>query len=405
MKLFLNFCLLVTPLHFLFADTMAPSPGLTQPTPISTPAASKAPVSIIVPIDSLLREIRDGNIEKAYYNTTSEEFKNATSLENFKEFVAKHPVLMKHHSIEVKVISIQDKEASITVTLNPNKDAIPINFLLTKENNIWKIWHLSVVPLYSEEIMALMKDPTSLQKPIQAQLAALKNDNILKAYQAYTSDQFKKMTSLDSYRAFLKDFPFFVKYNDIQFKEPILEKGTGLQEVNFHTDEVTVVVDYTLGIEEDEWKIWKIQVVKQIAKPSELPSQTSPPLNVRISQTKQPEAKDQSKGPMDIRNIEIGSRSSFNDGSSTKLTSLSQGDIYINLQVKNGLYGTIVKLELDHTESNTNIPPVSTTLEQDGNVEISFAFTPPPNGWPKGHYNLKINSSNGINKTIPFTID
>lgn len=389
-----------------------PSAGFSVPTPITTRATTKIPASIVAPIDAQLRNLRSGDIEHAYKDTTSSEFQASTSLEAFKEFVEKYPILLKHKTLEVKPVAIQQNDASVTVVLNPLKEAVTVNYLLVKEHNLWKIWHVSVTPLYSEEILALLHNEQALRKPIEDQLKALKNDNSAKAYQEYTSESFRSSTSLDAFRKFLKEFPIFTHYLDYRFKDPVVEKGTGRVEVDLHTETSITTVEYTLGIEDDMWKIWGIQILKQFAK--EASSQEFQEDNfqevlpkAKVMQTKQPEPKELSLGPMDFSRIEIGDKIDSDGGITNPSVILrsNQGDIYVNLFVRNGIFGTKVNLAVEHLDTHSSIPAIATTLQQDGNVEVSFVLSSPSTGWPRGQYLLTATSSTGAKRTLRFTVE
>ncbi len=198
-------------LHFFapFCKADEPQAGVSTSTQVTTRAAPNTPASIIVPIDLQLRDLRAGNIEAAYKDTTSKEFKETTSLEAFKEFVERYPILAKHKTLEVKPVAIQQNDASVTVVLNPQKEAITLNYLLIRENNLWKVWHVSVTPLYSDATLALLQDHTALRKPIEGFLEALQNQNSAKAYQAFTSEAFRTTTSIDVFRKYINEHPVF----------------------------------------------------------------------------------------------------------------------------------------------------------------------------------------------------
>lgn len=403
--------LLSLPLH-LFA--LAPGAGISE-APISTQLTPNTPASLIAPIDAQLRELRAGNVEAAYEDPTSKDFKSATTLEAFKEFISRYPILTKHKTISVKPISIQQDEAAITVVLDPNKDAVPMNYKLIRENNQWKIWHLSVTPLYSEQVTALLKDPQSMRIPIENYLEEIKNDNALKAYQQYTSSHFKKSTTLEAFRNYLIDFPVFAQHTNVRYKEPLIERGTGFIEVLLDTETTTTTVEFTMGIEDDQWKIWELHVLKQRARKEpqqEIPEEKETPAKPeqtsnKAGQTKQIKPSVDSNGPMELSTIEIGGRTNLKGQiiNPTNVLRANQGDVYVNLFVRNGVLGTKIEIEIVHLESHTHIPSIATTLEQDGNVEISVIFSSPPNGWPKGHYILTAKASKGIMKTLSFTVE
>lgn len=380
-----------------------PSSTLEKVNPVTAP---RLPTAIIAPIDAQLREFRNGQIENAYNNTTSEEFRSATSLESFKAFVENNPLLTKHKNIELQIGTTQPTEASITVILDPGKDSIPVSYRLIRENDKWKIWHMSVAPLYSKQIRTLMKDTDAMHKPIEEQLKALQEGNIPRAYQNYTSETFRRATSLDAFRHYISDFPILIQKVELEFTDPAFDKGTSLLEARLNTDTSTTVIEYTLGIEDDEWKIWGMKVLKQLAKAPSTASEGVGEPSVRVTQTKQADDEIASPAaPMEFSRIEIGGKTSMQEAGSTNILKSNQGDIHVNLFIRRGVFGSKIELQMLHLESRTKIPSISTTLQQDGNLVVSFVFSPPLSGWPQGHYLLTATSSTGAKRVQEFRVE
>lgn len=397
-------------LSFLICFLFVASPLLSVSTLEKVPPSriARTPTTIIAPIDAQLRNFRNGDIESAYRDTTSTEFKSATSLESFKKFVEHNPLLSKHKNIEVQPNTILSTEASVTVILDPGKDSIPVNYRLIRENDQWKVWHMSVTPLYSAQIRELMKDSEAMKKPIEGQLEALRQGNIPRAYQNYTSEVFKKMTSLDAFRNYVKDFPMLAQTVDLEFTDPAFDKGTSILEVRLNTDSTVTVIEYTLGIEDDEWKIWGMKVLRQLAKMSATSSDTVGEPNVKVTQTKQDDEGDETpNAPMEISRIEIGGKTTVGDSklNAAHILKTNQGDIYVNVFIRRGIFGSKIELQMLHLESRTKIPSISTTLQQDGNIAVSFIFSPPVSGWPQGHYLLTATASSGARNVLEFRVE
>lgn len=392
--------------------TSSPPAGTSSSGSAPTLANAKIPAALIVPIDIQLRNLRDGDIEKAYDSTTSKEFKTATSLEEFKDFVGRYPILSKHSSIEVRLITLQDKEANLTAILNPGNEAISVTYLLSREDDKWKIWNMSVTPEYSERVTTLLQNPASMNKIIEDQLESLKEGKIIKAYEEFSSSQFKTQTPLNTFRRFLREFPVLSNYSDVKFRDPYVEKGTGRVEVDISGENAVTTFQYTMGIENNQWKIWNMELLKQVARgvPGQetgVPGMESQEQNIRITQTKQPENGEKKEGPLEITSIElsnqIDSTGKMINPNAPIRSQLS--DLHVNVFVRNGVFGAKLTMMIAHVESQSHIPAISTTLSQDGNVEVSFVLTPPQTGWPKGHYTLTVTSSTGASREMSFTVE
>lgn len=517
---------------------MDPSGGTGAPKPLQD-------IKIIEMIDYHLRALRDQDIARAY-NTTSKEFRNATPPEGFKKFIDSFPILTAHKHVDVKIEALQKNRADVIVILNPEKESIPVEYQLVKEGGLWKIWNIQVISRTSPAISNLLANPELLKQPIQDQLSALKNKEVVKAYDLYTSNQFKKTVSLDVFKQFLIDFPVLSNYDSIKFSTPSIHKGTGLITVELHNEGEITVFGYTLGIEEEKWKIWGLEVnsqptlenagtpeqsskIEEKEKPGLNPqpngfaqSKTEEPSkevsaqatqiekdliqsitdqlklikegnlqgayqnftskefqeatsveqfgefvrnhsslfenkasefgkiffdnnvgtvtatltgndgtlnnveyslvnqngNWKILQMKvfpaKPRAAGIKSGLFDVKSVPF-SFSKIVFGSSmnpagyitdpTTTIKSSSNKLYVNLYVQGGLAGTIVKIQVGNIDTNSNLPPISTTLQQDGDAVVSFVFNPPLEGWPPGNYQAHVTSSTGVSNDYNFTIE
>lgn len=379
--------------------------------PGTTSGEVGATIGWLLPIDIQLRSFREKNIALAYNETVSKEFKAVTSLEEFTQFVEKYPILFTHSSVSIKSQSFQNNEADITVLLNPDTNAIPVHYLLINEEGKWKVWSMNITPTYSEAVNRLLSDFSAMRKPVEGLMQALKNGENPKAYQQFTSKTFRESTTQDAFRNFLRSFPVMSDYTAAEFKEPIIDKTTVLLDVNLYDKFGTTLLEYTLGIEEDQWKIWGIRVLEQTPEHALSKKQSDGSQNTDGSRTEENTSevspKQQSVASLDFYKVEVGTGLDLSGNIADPVTRFKSphGDIYVNVFVRNGSARIIVTVGMEHVESHSMLPEVSTTLQQDGDAMLSFSFVPPPQGWPKGNYKIKVNSSTGISHTFTFTIE
>lgn len=79
-------------------------------------------------------------------------------------------------------------------------------------------------------------------------------------------------------------------------------------------------------------------------------------------------------------------------------------DLYVDIEIKNGLKDSMVYLSLQHLESGSSIP-AKAAIEESGETLLMSVFSPPTSGWPKGHYKLIVTTSSGLNKVVDFEIE
>ncbi len=94
-----------------------------------------------------------------------------------------------------------------------NKKSMPLwfKFLAT----------LAVLSLIAVSIGILLTE--SWVDVVERQLDALQNDDIFKAYTAYTSKDFQATTSLDQFRSFIEAYPIFLDHHSAHFSQRSIE--------------------------------------------------------------------------------------------------------------------------------------------------------------------------------------
>jgi hypothetical protein len=385
-------------------DDMTIAMGENVPAPkASTPGLGthKIATELFIPIDLQLKYIRAEDISKAYSETLSKEFKKSTTLQAFKDFVKSYPVLIKHGEVEVRQPTPQDEKVLITVILNPDTEAVPIDYILINEEGKWKIWNMAVTPQYWGGSSA--KDLSTIKKNIESFLQGLQTTEIAKIYNQYTSQEFQKKTSLESFQSFLTEIPILTQFNAIDLKEPTFTKGTGSLDVYLKSPYGTAIIAFTMGVEDNQWKIWAINVVKQggVTDKSRETRPIAPPLGQGTSPSPM-----QDGIPLEFTRMDIGTRMDLKGEviNPTTIITSNREEIHVNLFIKHGKRWAKIEVLMEHLETRSSIPAISTTLQQDGEVELSFVFTPPPAGWPKGHYEIVAMSSTGETRVFPFEI-
>lgn len=120
-----------------------------------------------------LAALRAGDIDKAY-SYTSEDFRNATSLEAFNEFVNQVPALKDNESAAFTATSVNNNEGIISGTVRSREGTVTsIEYLLIYKNGVWRIEGIKINPsdagtLNQEETSsANTKADTEDSKPVE----------------------------------------------------------------------------------------------------------------------------------------------------------------------------------------------------------------------------------------------
>jgi len=159
--------------------------------------------------------------------------------------------------------------------------------------------------------------------------------------------------------------------------------------VILQSEQIAAYVKYYLIYEELNWKIWSMRILS----PSEKQDK---------SQDKQP-AKESSPVMMSFGTISLGDQIDENGQIKESKNSFSSNlaDLYVDIEIKNGVKGSLIYLSLQHLDSGSSIP-AKATIEENGDTMLTSVFSPPASGWPKGDYKLVVTTSSGLSKVIDF---
>lgn len=94
-----------------------------------------------------LSALKSGNIESAY-NMTSKAFQQTTSMDDYKNFVEKYPILKTYKSVSFTERKIENGLGYISGTIeNADGSQMKIEYQLVKEDDKWKIQAMQLTPM------------------------------------------------------------------------------------------------------------------------------------------------------------------------------------------------------------------------------------------------------------------
>lgn len=216
-------------------------------------------------VQNQLKAFHDNQLTEAYYQYSSKDFEKNIPLKEFQQFAEAFPVLAKNKGIIFTERTVKDNVAELKGTLTTLEDVkVPVEYSLIKENDKWKILKIEFPKPFHEAVMDVVADPQALRAPVEGQLKALKANEIDKAYN-YGSKEFKETTDLAAFNKFLERFPILTQYETLKFQTPNLDEGT--LHVDLEAKDGTLTgLEYVLGLEDNQWKIWGFRVVKNPAE-------------------------------------------------------------------------------------------------------------------------------------------
>ena len=259
------------------ASTPAKTPAKTfnSPSKPNADVISKVTAELKEPVEGQLRALEQGDIQKAYDDYVSKEFKQATPMDAFTDFIKSYPELSKHTSVTYGKGIVENGQGKISALISTDQQSIPIEYVLVRENNAWKIWGfrmLNATPPTEDDTstpapQSSEKTPTELTEIIQKNLKSLKDGEIQKTYDEDISTEFKQATSLDAYKNFIKDYPEMTGYQTFKMDEPTQEDDLWVVPVTLTSDKGESKIEFRLAKEADLWKIYGISFVSSASHP------------------------------------------------------------------------------------------------------------------------------------------
>ncbi len=366
-------------------------------------------------IEEQLTALRENHMTKAYYDYTSRSFQDAVSLEHFRQFIEQHPVFSESRSVRFIKHNIEVGGDTLEAVLTSHKGVeLPVQYRLTKEGDKWKILSIkfeetdsSEPPIayaesyYSSEQIAMLEEPKALKtasngdvldikpftEPVQAQLVQIRQHHIEKAYEEYTAKEFQKITTLKEFNTFIKGHAGFANNSSLELGKLTVDNNTVMLAGTLHAKSgAKYPVEYHLVFENDAWKILHIEV---------------------LDQEKRPQPAAVQKSSLQFEKFVIGTNINGNGIVSNPATTFKEnaGELHLNLYIKHAKAGAQIDVFLEHSDSNTNAPVVKALAPDDGDLILSFAFSPPASGWPKGNYRILVTSSTDEQGSVDFKVE
>lgn len=347
---------------------------------------------LVKPIKTQLKALQNHDLDGAYEGLMSLEFISNTPLDVFKKFIEASSVINDFDSYTIDEEKIDQNLGTVVVVLKKGQEKLPIEYQLVKENEAWKIWgmRLLVTGLPEANLSA-----DELSMIIQGQLKTIEKGDIKRAYEEYTSKQFRQATSLDQFEKITKDFPAFHKTNRVSANNVTFNNNVAvLNGYLASEEEEKYPFEYDFIKENGTWKIVFMKIALDDAKPSNSTSSLAQPIAP-------------SNSKLEFEKLIIGNDSDLNGFVLEPKDVLERngGDFFANLYIKNATKGDVINLVLKHIPSNTELPKVISTVTKDGESVLTYVFSPPAGGWPRGEYSVEVSASNGAKKVFSIKLE
>lgn len=354
-------------------------------------------------VEDHLLALRDHNLISAYYDFFAKDFQNETPFGQFCDYIESHPVLTDFDHLEILETEIDENRAIMDFRLHSDEGTSILRYRFQKAEDGWKIWNLQLTLSAEESERVLMQHPGALEPPIRYFLDALLKQRSEEAYDS-TAREFQEITSLSTFENFIHDHPVLQKRDLTDIKMGAIENDVGRVRVNLHDSTGLTALEFKLGYEIGQWRIWGIEVLEApqiLAEDDEMIALADSPLPLSTVQKTEV-----MPSPPKITDVSVGDTADEKGVIQTALTTLDSTahTLFFNVNIENGVENTLVTLSLTYVEGNTEAPALSTKLSQKGATIIAFSYNAPKEGWPPGNYLVKVTLDSGEEKIQRFEI-
>lgn len=145
------------------------------------------------------------------------------------------------------------------------KTFLPLLALLALLGGGWYLYNSTGVsfsfPVKPEDSKESNSSTERLLEPPQAFMQALKENNLKKAYEDYSSKGFRENTSYANFQDFVKDIPLLSHFSEVLVKSHEINQGRGLVTLLLNPDQENLPVEFRLIQDNGPWKILFLRVI------------------------------------------------------------------------------------------------------------------------------------------------
>lgn len=214
----------------------------------------------IEPAVTFLDYIQTPEFQGVYEKKVSKDFLENTSYKAFSQFVNKNPILSQFHNFEIVQHQLNRGLGEIYISLNPETEGVPLAITVVKEGGEWKIYRLSVGEANQEEDLKTKELFDVVLVPyVKGSLELMKQNQLKRFYEENTSGEFREDVTYPLLEQYYKAFPLLSTFKQMTVKDRGESGDLIWIEVELKKDLEERVFEFTLGKEENEWKIWGLQ--------------------------------------------------------------------------------------------------------------------------------------------------
>ena len=172
--------------------------------------------------------------------------------------------------------SIENNIGTLHGTLTSADGGVtPVEYKFVKEADRWKILSMRLLASGALTSGTIVSRGAELVEPVEGRLAALRSNDIAKAYFWIRLKGLSRNNSFEILQRICEKLPRpNRKHHSTTFNDGNVEGNQGTIDAVVHGDDITTTVEYKLVNEDGKWKVWSMRLNLPADQTAKAPSPT-----------------------------------------------------------------------------------------------------------------------------------
>ncbi len=219
---------------------------------------------MLEPIQIFLENVKSPNFAAIFPTLVSRDFENKMPYSTFQKYLEKNPLLGQFTDFDLVDHSMEQGVGYVMITLNPQKEAVPVYVTMIREKGQWKIFRFSMGELDKEDLLKTKElFEVQIAPFIKNSLEVLKVKAFDKFYREKTTDDFRKTVDITALQDLYNTFPLFSQFSRIDIRDYSHSGDLYILDMKLVKGSESMIVEFVVEKEADLWKISGIKVFEE----------------------------------------------------------------------------------------------------------------------------------------------
>lgn len=228
------------------------------------------------PVEGQLKAIQEDKITEAYYNYTSKEFQEATSLERFRDFVKEYPLFSNSSSVRFIERNVGETLGTLYAVISSLGKDFLVQYRLIKDGDKWKIASIVLEDASEANRKSAIDQDRSYVIPVESQIQFIQERAFEKAYKETVSKEYAEKMSEDDFENYIKAHPIVMQFTAAHYDKMSSKDNSGEVSVILESAQGNATLNYSIIKENGQWKINDLKITDGSSTSQEAPFDETP---------------------------------------------------------------------------------------------------------------------------------